>query len=74
MIVEDAYEEPANYHYFFRRGGDSQTERQGAEQHLGAQGCTKVLHYVRPAGTFCSFGYVEPIAVVRQRAQDPQYG
>jgi len=78
MLAEDAYEQPTGFHYLFRRGGDSAPEREGAEQHLAAQGCTKVMHYAAPDDTgghvYASFGYVEPIAVVRQRAQEPQYG
>lgn len=73
MVVEDSADLPKAYHYLFRRGSDTVPEREGAEKHLAAQGCTRVLHYASPEG-YASFGYVERVEVLRQRAMEPRYG
>lgn len=74
MIVEDTIDQPTGYHYLFRRGGNNATDREGAEKHLAAQGCTRVLHFADPSGIHASFGYIERVEVLRQRAMEPRYG
>ena len=72
--AEDAYEQPTGFHYFVNRGADSPEDRSAAEDSLARQGCTRVLHFASPGGAYQSFGYVEHVSVVNQRAREPRYG
>jgi hypothetical protein len=74
IYAEDTVEQPTGFHYFVNRGGDSPTDRSGAEDSLARQGCTRVLHFASPGGTYQSFGYVEHVSVINQRMREPHFG
>lgn len=68
MLTEVRDFPPAEFHYMFRRGTDTIESRDAAVAYLSRQGCTLTIH----SGTD-SYGIVEPIEVVRQRALEPRY-
>lgn len=69
VLVEHNDIAPATYHYTFQRGSSDGVELSGATESLRRQGCTRVIHVEH-----ISYGIVEPLHVVQQRAREPQYG
>jgi len=68
MLIEEMQWAPNAYHYLFQHGSNGDAARDGAVEYLKRQGCTRVIH-----APGCSYGIVEPIAVVRQREMEPKY-